>query len=113
MDKPRPHGPNSGASSLSIESLGLEMTLFAPAGATASAVPSAVPGYETLEKRLLQWKKAAVERPDDRFAKEEFFAAIKDLVAAIEGASPVDRRLAGLKRAANALSQDLHGREWF
>lgn len=96
-------------SSLSIEDLGLEAALALPA-----AVPAApVPGYEALEKRLMQWKRSCVERPDDRFAKEEFFAALRELVAAIEAASPGDGRLPGLKRAANALSRDLHGRDWY
>jgi len=94
---------------LSIESFGLESALSIPAAAKASPVP----GYEALEKRLMQWKKACVERPGDRFAKEEFFAALKELAGAIEAASPLDPRLGPLKRAANALSEDLHGRPWF
>ncbi|MBM3274555.1 MAG: hypothetical protein FJZ00_05355 [Candidatus Sericytochromatia bacterium] len=66
-----------------------------------------------IEKRLQQWKKAAVERPGDRFAKEEFFSALKDMVAALQASAPSDDRIPALKRAANALSEELFGRTWF
>lgn len=102
MDRQKP-------SRLSMESLGLESALSVPAAAS----PGPVPGYETLEKRLLQSKQACTQRPDDRFAKEEFFSALKDLISAIGAASPADGRLPGLRRAADALSRDLHGRDWY
>jgi hypothetical protein len=66
-----------------------------------------------IEKRLQQWKKAAVERPGDRYAKEEFFTALKDMVAHLQASAPADDRLPALKRSANVLSEELFGRSWF
>ncbi|MBM3267593.1 MAG: hypothetical protein FJZ01_08090 [Candidatus Sericytochromatia bacterium] len=66
-----------------------------------------------LEKRFRQWKQACVDRPDDRFAKEEFLATLKDVVRSLEAANPADERIGAFKRAANVLSEDLNGRPWY